>query len=160
MEKKIKLNEEDIKNIVSIFLEQEEDEWVKVSPEKYKEIMTYAGFYAPGVAKLPQFKGKKIWITGNLDLSNTPTKSLDGVYYIDGSLNVSRTEVSNIDHIKVKGHISDYSSPLETQRNAKIKRQKISAAESRREDDEWNLENTDDDEAISANAIMEYFRDY
>lgn len=122
--------------------------------------MKYAGYYAPGVAKLPQFRGKKIWITGSLNLSDTPTKSLDGIYYIEGNLNVSRTEVSNIDHINVKGHVSDYLSPLEVRRKLKIKKEKQAIAQSRREDDDWNLENTDDDEAIAANAVFEYFIDH
>ena len=92
MKKVIKLKENDIHNIVKILLEQDDDEWVKVSPERYTELMKYAGYYAPGIANLPEFRGKKIWITGNLNLSNTPTKSLDGIKYIEGQLNINKTE--------------------------------------------------------------------
>ena len=158
--KKIKLNEKDIKNIVSIILEQDDsDEWVKVSPKRYEEIMQYAGYYGPGVAKLPEYIGKKIWITGNLDLSGTPTKSLDNVYYVEGNLTISNTQISNIDNIKVKGHVSDWGTPLRKIIEKRIKNKKIGDANNRREDDEWRLDTgygRADDEAYAAHAILEF----
>ena len=112
MKKVFKLKESDIHNIVNILLEQDDDEWVKVSPERYLELMRYAGYYAPGIANLPEFRGKKIWITGNLNLSNTPTKSLAGVKHIEGQLNINKTEISSIDGIEIKGYVSDWDTPL------------------------------------------------
>lgn len=159
MKKKIKLKEEDIKEIVKLVLENEEDEYVKVSPERYLELMKYASYYAPGIANLPEFKGKKIIITGKLDLRGTPTKSLDGIAYIQGSLDISDTKISSLDGIKVTGYLSDWNSPYRKIREKKIRDAKIYDANVRREDDEWRLDTgygRADNEAYAAHAVFEY----
>jgi DNA repair exonuclease SbcCD ATPase subunit len=162
MKKVIKLKENDIHNIVSILLEQDEDEWVKVSPERYAELMKFAGYYAAGIAGLPEFRGKKIWITGNLNLSNTPTKSLDGIKYIEGQLNINKTQISSIDGIDIKGYVSDWDTPLRRINEKRIKDKKIAEANVRREDDEWRLDTGNgraDDVAYGAHAVLEYIID-
>lgn len=162
MKKVIKLKERDIHNIVSILLEQDDDEWVKVSPERYAELMKYAGYYAPGIANLPEFRGKKIWITGNLNLGGTPTKSLEGVKYIEGQLNINKTEISSIDGIEIKGYVSDWDTPLKRIKEKRIKAKKIAEANVRREDDVWRLDTGNgraDDIAYGAHAVLEYIID-
>jgi len=160
MKKVIKLKENDIHNIVKIVLEQQDEgEWVKVSPERYAELMKYAGYYAPGIANLPEFRGKKIWITGNLDLANTPTKSLDGIKYIEGQLNINKTQISSIDGIDIKGYVNDWDTPLRRVKEKRIKAKKIADANIRREDDEWRLDTgygRADDVAYGAHAVLEY----
>jgi len=158
MKKLIKLNETDIKEIVRVVLEQEDD-WVEVTPERYLELMKYAGYYAPGIANLPEYKGKKIIITGGLNLNGTPTKSLDGIKIIRGNLNVSDTQVSSVDGIDIKGYVSDWNSPLRRIKEKRIRDAKISDANVRREDDEWRLDTGNgraDDEAYAAHAILEH----
>lgn len=162
MKKVIKLKESDIHNIVSILLEQDDDEWVKVSPERYLELMQYAGYYAPGIANLPEFRGKKIWITGNLNISSTPTKSLDGIKRVDGRLDIAVTEISSIEGIDVKGYVNDWNTPLSRIRAKRIKDNKIADANVRREDDEWRLDTgygKADDVAYAAHAVLEYITD-
>jgi len=159
MKKVIKLKESDIHNIVNILLEQEDDEWVKVSPERYLELMQYAGYYAPGIANLPEFRGKNIWITGNLNISSTPTKSLDGIKRIDGRLDIGGTQISSIEGINVTGYVNDWNTPLSRIRAKKIKDKKIAEANVRREDDEWRLDTgygRADDVAYGAHAVLEY----
>jgi len=158
MKKLIKLNEIDIKEIVRVVLEQE-DNWVEVTPERYLELMKYAGYYAPGIANLPEYKGKKIIITGNLNLNGTPTKSLDGIKIIRGNLNVSDTQISSVDGIDIKGYVSDWNSPLKRIKEKRIRDAKINDANVRREDDEWRLDTgygRADDEAYAAHAILEH----
>jgi len=162
MKKVFKLKESDIHNIVSILLEQDDDEWVKVSPERYLELMRYAGYYAPGIANLPEFRGKKIWITGNLDISKTPTKSLDGVKRVDGRLDIGGTEISSIEGINVTGYVNDWNTPLSRAKAKRIKDKKIADANVRREDDEWRLDTgygKADDVAYAAHAVLEYITD-
>lgn len=162
MKKVFKLKESDIHNIVSILLEQDDDEWVKVSPERYLELMQYAGYYAPGIANLPEFRGKKIIITGSLNLQGTPTKSLDGIKIIQGALNITSTEISNIDGIDVKGYVNDWGTPLRRIKEKRIKDKKIADANVRREDDEWRLDTgygKADDVAYAAHAVLEYITD-
>lgn len=158
MKKLITLKESDIKEIVKIVLEQE-DEWVKVTPERYIELMKYAGYYAPGIANLPEFRGKKIIITGGLNLQDTPTKSLDGIKIIQGALNITNTQISNIDGIQVSGYVSDWNTPLRKIKEKKIRDAKIYDANVRREDDEWRLDTgygRASKEAYAAHAILEY----
>lgn len=162
MKKLIKLKNSDIKKIVNLVLEQDSNndvESVEVSPEKYLEIMKYAGYYARGVANLPQFKNKNIIITGSLNLNNTPTKSLDGIKVIQGSLDISGTQVSSIDGIQIKGYVSDWNTPLRKIKEKRIRNAKIAESNIRREDDEWRLDTgygKADDEAYVAHAILEY----
>lgn len=158
MKRLIKINERDIKEIVKVVLEQE-NEWISVTPERYLELMKYAGYYAPGIANLPEYRGKKIIITGGLNLQGTPTKSLDGVKIIQGNLNVSDTQVSSVDGIDIKGYVSDWNSPLRRIKEKRIRDAKISDANVRREDDEWRLDTgygRADREAYAAHAILEH----
>jgi hypothetical protein len=121
--------------------------------------MKYAGYYAPGIANLPEYKGKKIIITGGLNLNGTPTKSLDGIKIIRGNLNVSDTQVSSVDGIDIKGYVSDWNSPLRRIKEKRIRDAKISDANVRREDDEWRLDTgygRANAEAYAAHAILEH----
>ena len=155
MSKITKLSEATLNKLVRRVIKEEEEEWVKVSPEQYLEIMKYASYNAKGISMLPQYRGKKIWITGNLNIRNLPIKSLEGIGYVDGDLDISKTDVSDISFIKVKGRVSDYDSGVERIRKQKIKQGKLAAAQERRENDEWSPENSDDT-GTRARAIMEY----
>ena len=75
MSKIIKLSEATLNKLVRRVIKEEEEEWVKVSPEQYLEIMKYASYNAKGISMLPQYRGKKIWITGNLNIRNLPIKN-------------------------------------------------------------------------------------
>ena len=76
-----------IKVLRTILVEQtEEEEYYKISPQEFEELMKLSGYHGKGLSKIKKFQGKPIWITGDLDLSNTPTDSLGSVKYIDGKL--------------------------------------------------------------------------
>ena len=93
---------------------------------------------------MKKFQGKPLWITGNLNLDSTPTDSLGNVGYVEGSLNISRTNVSSIEGVKVKGYISDYNSPRERIREKQELNAKLGEQESLRDSDEWVLEQGDE----------------
>jgi hypothetical protein len=156
MKRPFKITEHYFNNLVKrVIKEEEQDEWVKVTPEQYLEIMKYASYNAKGVSMLPQYRGKKIWITGDLDVRNLPIKSLEGVGYVDGNLDISRTGINDISFINVKGRTSDYDSGVDRLRKQKIKQEKLAGAQSRREDNEWSPENGDDT-GIRARVVMDY----
>lgn len=159
MKKPFKITEHYFNNLVKrVIKEDEQDEWVQVSPEKYLEIMKYASYNAKGVSMLPQYRGKKIWITGDLDVKNLPIKSLEGIGYVEGNLDISRTSINDISFINVKGRVSDWESGVDRIRKLKIKQEKLEGAQSRREDNEWSPENGDDT-GTRARAVMEYITD-
>lgn len=134
-----------------------EESYYKISPEEYVELMKLSGYHGKGISKLPRFEGKPLWITGNLDLSNTPTDSLGNIGYIQGNLSISRTKISDLGNTQVKGYVSDYGSPVEAKRIAAIKRAKSNEMDEYRESDDWNLNNPDiDDLGLKANALFEY----
>lgn len=152
---KIKLNENQFKTFLKhAILEQNEEEYHKISPEEYKDLLKLSGYHGKGISKLPMFKGKPIWITGDLDISDTPTDSLGNVQYVQGRLNISNTKISDISNLKAKGYIQDYGTPIERKRKAEILRQKLEGAEERKSIGEWDLNNPDiDDLGLAANAL-------
>jgi len=159
MKRPFKITEHYFNNLVKrVIKEEEQDEWVKVTPEQYLEIMKYASYNAKGVSMLPQYRGKKIWITGNLDVRNLPIKSLEGIGYVEGNLDISRTDINDVSFINVKGRVSDWESGVDRIRKQKIKQEKLAAAQLRREDNEWSPENGDDT-GTRARAVMEYIND-
>lgn len=155
MSKIIKLSESTLTKLVRKVIKEEEDEWVKVSPQQYLEIMKYASYNAKGVSMLPQYRGKKIWITGDLDVRGLPINSLEGIGYVDGKLDISRTDISDISFINVARTVSDYDSGVDRLRKQRIKREKLADAQERRESDEWSYEGGDET-GTRARAIMEF----
>lgn len=159
MKKIIKITESQIKKIVELVLEQEEEngEWVKISANEFLELMNLASYYTYGVSRLPRFRGKKIWIVGDLNLSGTPTKDLTGIGYVEGNLDISKTDISDLSGVKVKGYTREWDSGV-SRKKARLERQrKESEAQSRREDNEWDINNPDLEElGLAANALAEH----
>jgi hypothetical protein len=139
MGKKLTLTESELHNVVRRIIEQTEDEYYKISPEEYIELMRYGSYHGKAITKMKKFQGKPLWITGELNLDGTPTDSLGNVGYVEGSLNISRTKVSSIEGVKVKGYVSDYGSPRERIREKQELDAKLVEQESLREDDAWAL---------------------
>jgi hypothetical protein len=106
--------------------------------------MRYGSYHGKAITKMKKFQGKPLWITGDLNLDSTSTDSLGNVGYIEGSLNISRTNVSSIDGVKVKGYVSDYNSPRERIREKQELNTKLGEQESLRDSDEWALEQGDE----------------
>ena len=155
MRKKIILTESKLRKLVRNIIEQVEDEFYKISPDEYLELMKLSGYHGKGISKLPKFQGKPLWITGDLRLNNTPTDSLGNVGYIDGTLDISGTKVSDISGIKVKRYVWDSDTPIERKRKARELSIKIADSEERRQNNEWSINDTDD-EGLKANALFKW----
>ena len=155
MKRQITITETKLRDIIKTIVEQVEGEYYKISPEEYLKLMKLSGYHGKGISKLPKFQGKPLWITGDVELSNTPTDSLGNVGYVDGRLDISRTNVSTISGIKVTGRIWDGGTPIERKRLADILAVKMAEADERRLNDEWSIENADE-EGLKANALFEW----
>lgn len=142
------------KILLKVLKEQEENGYFKITPKDYLELMKLSGYHE-GVTKIKKFQNKPLWITGNLDISNTPTVSLGNVAKIDGNLNINYTKIQDISGIDIKGYVSDSNTPIERKRIAAEIRKKREEAQERRESGEWDIENTDD-EGLKANALFNW----
>lgn len=147
-----------IKNLK--LLSEQDEEYYKISPEELKQLLDYAS-NSSAVTKLPKFQGKKLYVTGDLDLSNRKElKSLGNIGYVDGKLDISRTNISDISNVIVKKYIWDSGTPIEQRRLKRELEEKRAIAKEREENDEWNLENPNIDElGLKANALYQYFID-
>ena len=144
MKKRIQLNEKQLTQYIKRLTEEVEGEYYKISPEEYIELMRYGSYHGRAITKMKKFQGKPLWITGDLNLDSTPTDSLGNVGYVEGSLNISRTKVSSIDGIKVKGYVSDYGSTRERIREKQELDAKLVGQEALRDSEEWALEQGDE----------------
>ena len=153
--RKIILSQGQFKHLIKVIKEQEE-EYYKISPEELLNILELAS-YSSAALKPKFFEGKKLYVTGNLDLRSKPIKTLGNIAYIDGNLDISKTNISSVEGVQVKGYISDYGSPIEAKRTREAELKKLAGAESRREDGDWDLTNANiDEEGLAANALFDH----
>ena len=153
---KIRLTEKQLRSFVkAILVEQNEEEYYKISADEFEELMKLSGYHGKGLSKIKKFGGKPIWIEGDLDLSNTPTDSLGNVKYINGRLDIRNTNISDLSGVVVKSYTWDGGTPIDRKRLAKILQDKRNDAQQRRQDDEWNLENNDG-LGFRAHALYQY----
>ena len=141
------------------FIKESEVEKVYLTPEEYIELLKKVNFQAYAIPKLPRFKGKKIVVNGNLDLSKIAKNKNNftslGPIEIKGSLNVSYTNIQTLDDVHVNGYRSYWSTPYERVEERRKLQKKYAELESKKEDDEWNINDTDD-EGEMANAVYEF----
>jgi predicted nucleic acid-binding Zn-ribbon protein len=152
-------------------------EYYKISPEDYLDLLKYAS-YNPKVTGIKKFGGKPLYITGklkltgsdntmtnlgnvaivdgDLDVSGVPLQTLGNVKVM-GNLNISNTKISNLKDVYVKGWVHDYGTPIAAMRIRREELKKMGEAESRREDNDWGLDNPDIDmEGLAANALFNH----
>ena len=136
---KSNVNYNKLRKFVNLLVEQDESEDVyRISPEEYQLLMKLSE-YSPGVTKIKKFGGKPLYITGNVNLSNTRATSLGNVVYIDGTLDIHNTEISKIPDGVVKSYIWDSGTPREKLR-LKAQRDKwVADNEAKKETGEWEI---------------------
>jgi len=155
---KIFLKKQDIFKTLNLINEQDEDDWITLSPKELLKILKGVDFNANLLGMYRPLRGKKIEINGDLDLSGLPLKSMGPIKRIIGNLNISKSDIESIDGVTVTGGISDWGSELakirERRRIAKLR----SEAQSRRENGEWDIDNGDP-EGFAAHAVLQYIED-
>ena len=143
-----------MKVLKKVLVEQAEEEYYKISPDEFQELMKLSGYHGKGLSKIKKFGGKPIWVTGDLDLSDTPTDSLGNVKYIEGTLDIRNTNISDLSGVEIKSYTWDSGTPIERRRLAAILRGKMNDAQERRQDDEWSVEGGDDT-GLKAHALYQ-----
>ena len=92
-----------LKNIIRKVLKEQDEEWVDVSPEDYIDLLKYVNGDGSLIKRLPDYRGKKIRVVGNLDFEeNREVSNIDSIDYIEGNLSISNTNISYFDKNKVK----------------------------------------------------------
>ena len=154
MSSKIVLTNKDLHQIVKQIKEQVEGDYYKISPEEYIQLMSLGSYHGKAITKMKKFQGKPLWITGDLNLSNTPTDSLGNIGYIEGNLNIENTKVSSIEGTNVKGWVADSNSPRERIREKQELNAKLAQQDILRDNNEWDFKNGDET-GEKAHALFE-----
>ena len=134
-----------LKNIIRRVLNEQPEEWVDVAPEDYIDLLKYVNGDGTAIKRLPDYKGKKIKITGKLDLSSNKTVSnIDSIDYVDGDLDIGYTNIPYFDKNKVKGRLNYWGSTMYKIERKKILQEKLNELQEYRENQEWDINNGDD----------------
>jgi hypothetical protein len=143
-----------IRDVVKVLLENEGDNEVVISPEQYINYLKFAGYDGRAVQNMKQFRGKRIVVDGNLDLSKTDAKNITNIT-VKGDLDVSYTQVNSLEGVDAK-RVLKYGTPLEKILVKRERAIKKAEQETLRANDEWNLETSNTDIAEYANVLFEY----
>ena len=134
---------------------REQLEEVRITPQEYKDLLMKVAGQAHGLLRLPKFRGKKLVVTGNLDLSGDKRITDLGPIRIEGNLDVSNTNIKSLENVEVTGYARYWHTPWEKELQRRKRQRELADAEERREEDAWNLNDTDN-EGERANAAFEY----
>jgi TolA-binding protein len=144
MGKKLILTESELHKVIRRIIEQTEDEYYRISPEDYLDMMQYASYNGNVFRKMKKYGGKPLYITGDLNLSGLPVKDIGPIGYVDGTLYIRDTNISDLGNLQVKNYISDSGTPRERIRDKQELDTKLAQQESLRDSDEWALEQGDE----------------
>jgi hypothetical protein len=146
-----------LKNIIRRVLKEQDEEWVNIDPEYYIDLLKYVNGDGALIKRFPQYRGKKIRITGDLRLNNVDVTNIDSVDYVDGILDLGSSEVSYFDKNKVKGSFNYYNSKMYRLERAKILKKKLESLDQYRQEGEWDVTNNDE-ESNETEALYKHLR--
>ena len=149
-----------IKKFFKNYIVEQDENLVSVSPEDYLEILENVGGIAERISKLKPYRGKGIVITGPINVTNYKNIGpLTGVVRVMGRLDISHTNISNLNGITVDGYVSDYGSSMWKIKKQQKLNEKLSDLDEKRREDEWNVENQDD-ESERTEAVYKYLNQH
>ena len=155
--KKIKLTEQGLHKLIRTIVEQVEETYLKVPADQYRDLLEKASNNPSLLAKIKTFKGKSLIIVGNLKLKGLPIDNLGNIKVVQGSLDISDTNIRSLEGVEVTGYVTDWNTPFAKIRERAEQRKKYEEAENNREDDVWNRTNENiDDVGLKANALFEH----
>jgi hypothetical protein len=145
-----------IKKFFKNYILEQDENLVSISPADYLELLDDVGGIAERISKLKPYRGKGIVINGPINVSNYKNIGpLTGVVRVMGRLDISGTNVSNLNGITIDGYVSSWGSTMHTNQLKQERNKKLSELADYREDDEWNSENKDD-ESERTEALYEF----
>ena len=158
MKKVLKLTESNLIKLIKNIIKEQGEEEVVISPEEYYNLLKNVYYQAHAIPKLRPFRGKKLVIDGSLDFK--PFK--DEIHLTDlgnikvnGSIDISYTKIKSLDDVEVSGSKRFWQTPYERVIQARKQKEKRDVQDSKREDNDWDLNNTDE-EGEKANAAFLY----
>ena len=156
--KKIILTENNLIKLVNLIIEKvdKELEEVLLTPDQFLNLLSRTNYNYKTLKKLNKFKDKKFVINAGLNLSSKPIRDLFDIE-IKGRLDISNTKISTLENVSFTS-LSYYNTPMAEIERRKIKKRKYEEQESRREEDEWNIDDTDT-EGEMVNAVFRYVVD-
>ena len=145
-----------LKKFFKNYILEQDDNLVSISPQDYLELLDDVGGIAERISRLKPYRNKGIVITGDLNLGKYKNVGpLTGVVRVMGRLDISQTNVPNLNGITVDRYISDYGSSMwKVKEQAKLD-QKLAELDEKRQEGEWDVENEDDD-SERTEALYEY----
>ena len=155
MKRTIKLTESNLINLIKDIIKEQEENEIRISPQEYLDWLKKVYYQAHGIPRLPKFKGKKLVVTGNLNLSNEKRITDLGSIKVEGNLDASNTSIKSLENVEVTGYARHWGTPWENELKRRQRQRELADAEERREEDAWNLNNTDV-EGEKANAAFDY----
>lgn len=148
-----------LNSLIKKIIKEETEEWVDVSPEDYRELLDYVNGNGSFIDRLPDYAGKKIRITGDLNLSGKENvTNIDSIDLVQGDLDIGYTKIPFFDKNKVKGRFSYWNSEMQRLEKLKIHKERLAHQNELREEGTWNVEN-DDKESNETEAIFEYLKE-
>ena len=145
-----------MRDFLKNFLLEQDENLITLTPDQYLEILEDVGGIAARVSNLKPYRGKGIVINGDLDLRKFKTVGpLTGIVRVMGRLDISNTNVPNLDGVTVDRYVSNWGSTMKNIELRKQRESKISELDEYRENDEWNAENGDD-ESERTEALYEF----
>ena len=132
-----------IKHFVKNFIVENDEDIIKMTPDEYLEVLDDVGGIAERVYRVYK---KPIIVTGDLNVSKYKNVGpLTGLQRVMGRLDVSHTNVPNLDGITVDRYISDYGSSMWKIKMQRELNEKLAELDEKRQEGEWDVENEDDD---------------
>ena len=159
MKKVVRINENDLIGLIrNIIIEQDDNvEYEDFTPQEYMDLLKSVNYKAQAIPKFPDFRGKKIRVKGNLNLIGLKQITNLGELIVTGDLNVRSSGIVSLEGVTVGGSLSHWDTPYQKELDRIKERALRRAAEGRREEGVWNLDNPDiDDEGLMANAVFDY----
>ena len=135
------------KIVEGLIIEQElNDEWVKLSPDEYVDLLDLVNEIGSRIKNIKGYKGKKIYITGNLRIPANGIKitDIDSIDYVNGNLDIRDTDIKYFDKNKVEGNFSYYGSEMWNIERRQVNQKKLAELDELRREDEWNINNGED----------------
>jgi hypothetical protein len=135
------------KIVEGLIIEQElNDEWVKLSPDEYVDLLDLVNGIGSRIKNIKGYKGKKIYITGNLRIPANGIKitDIDSIDYVKGNLDIRDTDIKYFDKNKVEGNFSYYGSEMWNIERRQVNQKKLAELDELRKQDAWNINNGED----------------
>ena len=148
------LTERQLVSYIKRLLKEQEEE-VRISPDEYKDLLKKVAGQAQGILKLPKFRGKRLVVTGDLNLESDKRITNLGPIKVDGNLNVSYTNIRSLDDVEVTGYARYWETPYARIIAAREHKKKLDAQDELRKENVWDIDNTNQ-EGEMANAIFMY----